>query len=99
MPVSVLSVDDCPQIGLAMERWMLTLADFTWLGWVQELEEAERLIAEREPDVVLLDLDMPGNPVEVLERAKKANRATKYVMLSAHMDPRQIQRCWDAGAV
>jgi CheY-like chemotaxis protein len=65
-------------------------------------EAALRMIRERHPDLVLLDLHLPDmNGEEVLRRiwAAPATRSIPVAVLSADATPRQQQRLLAAGAV
>ena len=57
---------------------------------------------ERAPDLVLLDLDMPGlSGLEVLRRIRShtgPSAGTPVVMLTAHTDEATVVECLDAGA-
>lgn len=50
--------------------------------------EAWRLIQEVEPDICILDIEMPGlTGLDILERCKKAALETKIILLSYHNEP------------
>jgi len=98
--VSILYVDDNFEAGAALERWFRRLSDFRWLGWVSSTAEVEAAVAWRKPDVLIMDLSMPGeDPLAVVARLKRDYPALRIVMLSAFVNPRQVQRALDAGAI
>ena len=97
---SVLVVDDEPQIRKALK------VNLTARGYQVDLaatgEEALALAADHHPDVVLLDLGLPGiDGLEVCRRLKK-NPATKdvavYVVSGAFTSALE-QKALEAGAV
>jgi two-component system response regulator HydG len=82
-PASVLLVDDDATFRQVMSN------ELTRLGYQTEAvgsgEEAVRRIAASEPDVVLLDLRLPGmNGLEVLKSVHTSAPATEVVIMTGH---------------
>jgi DNA-binding NarL/FixJ family response regulator len=69
------------------------------LGEGETVEEAVRAIVELEPDVVLLDVHMPGGGgVEVIEQVSKARPQQRFLALSVSDDPQDVIAIVRAGA-
>jgi len=69
------------------------------LGEAESVEDAVRAIAEHEPDVVLLDVHMPGGGgVEVIEQAAKQRPQQRFLALSVSDDPDDVIAVVRAGA-
>jgi DNA-binding NarL/FixJ family response regulator len=69
------------------------------LGEAESVEEAVRTITELEPDVVVLDVHMPGGGgVEVIERVAKARPQQRFIALSVSDDPEDVIAIVRAGA-
>jgi DNA-binding NarL/FixJ family response regulator len=64
-------------------------------------EEAVAVAAQMRPDVVLMDLEMPGafDGVEATRRVKEDNAEVKVVILTSFSDRERIVRAFDAGAI
>lgn len=61
--------------------------------------EAEAMILENEPDIVFLDITMPGQSgLEVLEKVRKRGYGGYIVMLTCHEDFRMVQQAMRIGA-
>ncbi|MFL5906512.1 MAG: response regulator transcription factor, partial [Solirubrobacterales bacterium] len=61
------------------------------LGEAETVEEAVRAIAELEPDVVVLDVHMPGGGgVEVIEQVAKRRPQQRFLALSVSDDPDDV---------
>ncbi|GAA0682148.1 hypothetical protein GCM10009104_03690 [Marinobacterium maritimum] len=81
----VLVVDDEPNILLSLE-FLMQQAGFS-VATAPDAEQALELIGERCPDLLLLDISLPGmSGFDLLERlrAAEATRDLPVVMLTAH---------------
>ena len=69
------------------------------LGEAESVEDAVRAIVELEPDVVLLDVHMPGGGgVEVIEQVAKRRPQQRFLALSVSDDPKDVIAIVRAGA-
>lgn len=97
-PLSVLCVDDNVEVAEAL-RVLLSRAGFRHVGW---LASAEGLIerAERDrPDLILLDVDMPGpDPLAVLPELCRALPEVRVIVLSGHIRRRLVDTAIERGA-
>lgn len=94
--MSVLVVDDEP---LARRRLTRLLAKTDWVDHITEagdVEQACRSVAEDRPDILLLDIQMPGGTgFEVLERLPQPPPAVVFVTAFDH----HAIRAFEANAV
>jgi two-component system response regulator DevR len=73
--------------------------DFQVVGEASHGEEALRVVERVRPDVVLLDLKMPGAPgTEVCRDIMQRRPETAVIILTAFLDSDMIYRCIQAGA-
>ncbi|MDX8152749.1 response regulator transcription factor [Patulibacter brassicae] len=71
----------------------------TVLGEAGDVDEAVRLVLDREPDVVLLDVHMPGGGgVEVLRRVHERRPGQRFLALSVSDEPADVIALIRAGA-
>jgi DNA-binding NarL/FixJ family response regulator len=69
------------------------------LGEAESVEDAVRVITELEPDVVLLDVHMPGGGgVEVIGQVTKRHPQQRFLALSVSDDPDDVIAVIRAGA-
>jgi DNA-binding NarL/FixJ family response regulator len=94
----VLIVDDMPQVRQEL-RVLLQLADE--LEVVGEAADGREAISQAEalrPDVVVMDLEMPGmDGFEATRQIKARGLAEKVVVLSIHAHSDNVQRARQAG--
>jgi DNA-binding NarL/FixJ family response regulator len=63
------------------------------------VEEAERVAVEHQPDVFVMDLNLPdGSGLDATRRVLAASPATKVLVLTVHDDVAYLRRAFEAGA-
>ena len=86
----ILVADDHPMIRTALEA-LLRDTDYEIVGTAGTGEEALREAQRLRPDIVLLDLHMPGGSgIEVLRRIRADKMAVRVVVLTAAIDDRTL---------
>jgi len=84
-PLKVLLVDDSPSFLSAAQRQLSYQAGIQFVGSATSGSEALRLIQERAPDLVLMDIVMPDmNGIDATRRIKRHANAPRVVMLTLH---------------
>jgi len=97
--VRVLLVDDLPDIRLVMRLLLEADGRAEIVGEAADGTEAVRLASELHPDVVVLDLRMPGmDGVSALPLIRDASPGTVVVALSALPVGPMTDRAVDLGA-
>jgi DNA-binding NarL/FixJ family response regulator len=98
-PIRVLLADDHTLVLAGIRGLLMNLAGVDVVGTAGDGHETLRLAEELRPDVVLLDIGMPGmNGLEVAERLKKLDPAIRVVILSMHLSEEYVLRALRAGA-
>ena len=73
--------------------------DLVCLGAYENPEEAEREIPQLQPDVVLMDINLPGESgIACVARLKHAHPQLKFLMLTTYDDSEMIFKSLRAGA-
>jgi NarL family two-component system response regulator LiaR len=98
--ISVLICDDQPVFARALAHLLESeCEDFKVLGIASDGAEAERLVKELFPDIVLMDIYMPGqNGIETTRRIHGHTPSTKIVMLTASDEEADLYAALRAGA-
>jgi DNA-binding NarL/FixJ family response regulator len=98
MAVRLMLADDHRMLREGLRR-SLTDEGFDVVGEASDGEEAVRLAAQLQPDVILMDVTMPSvNGVEATRRIHQAQPAIAVVMLTMHADQSVIADALRAGA-
>jgi DNA-binding NarL/FixJ family response regulator len=95
----VLVVDDHEMFSEALALLLSRHDDVRLVGSARDAEEAMRLVDDDEPDVVLMDLDLPGiDGIEATRQIRQAVPRAKVVVLSGVVDTETIADALAAGA-
>jgi DNA-binding NarL/FixJ family response regulator len=98
-PIRVLLVDDHWIVRQGLRSVLNGDPAFEVVGEAADGEKALRLVDKQQPDVVLLDLQMPGlGGVDVCQRMGRASPRTAILILTAFFDQSLIDACLRAGA-
>lgn len=85
--ISVLLVDDHELVRTGIEALLNDVDDITVIGVAKSGEEAVDAVIELSPDVVLMDVNMPGiGGVEACRRILHENAEVKIIAVSVHND-------------
>jgi two-component system, NarL family, response regulator LiaR len=99
-PISILIVDDHEVVRNGIRAYLSTLPEFQVVGEAASGGEAIKLVAELIPDVVLMDLIMPGmDGVETTREVKKISPRTQVVVLTSYHEDVHIFPALKAGAI
>ncbi|HKZ51024.1 MAG TPA: response regulator transcription factor [Dehalococcoidia bacterium] len=95
----ILIVDDHGVLRAGLRALLNSQPDMEACGEAANGYEAVTRAAEASPDIVLLDLKMPGlDGFEALRRIKAQNPAVKVLVLSMYEDESYLRRVLEAGA-
>lgn len=95
----IVLIDDHRLFREGVKRILEMVDDFDVVDEGEDGQEVERIVKEHEPDVVLMDINMPGiNGVEATRRLMDVSPGTRVVILSIHDDETYVTHALKSGA-
>jgi two-component system invasion response regulator UvrY len=97
--IGVMLVDDHAVVRMGFRMLLEGSSDIKVLGEADSGEEAVRRFAEMKPDVIVMDISMPGiGGLEAIDRILAKDPGVRILVLSAHEDAMHARRVLKAGA-
>jgi two-component system, NarL family, response regulator LiaR len=98
--ITIVIVDDHSIVRQGVRALLETQKDIFIAGEAASGDEAIRLCADQAPDVVLMDLVMPGlNGVEATRQIKQVSPRTQVIVLTSYHEDEHILPAIRAGAL
>jgi NarL family two-component system response regulator LiaR len=98
--VSVVLADDHPMVRQGIRAFLALESGIVVVAEADSGEAAVRIASELHPDVMLLDLLMPGmNGIEATQLVKQVSAQTQIIILTSFSDDRQVVPALRAGAL
>ncbi len=99
-PITILIVDDHEVVRNGIRAYLETLPEFQVVGEAASGAEAVKLVQDLIPDVVLMDLIMPGmDGIETTREVRKVSPRTQVVVLTSYHEDEHIFPALKAGAI
>lgn len=98
--IQVMLVDDHAVVRMGFRLLIEGTPDMKVVAEAVSGEEASRIYQEKHPDVVVMDISMPGiGGLEAVNRIMAKDPAARILVLSAHEDTMHPKRVLKAGAL
>jgi NarL family two-component system response regulator LiaR len=99
-PIRVLIADDHAVVRSGLRMFLLAFDDLELAGEASNGSEAVRMVAQLQPDVVLIDLIMPNmDGIQATREIKSRFPQVQVVALTSFADPSLMQDALNAGAI
>ena len=99
MSIKILLVDDHAMLRHGLSRSFEQEKDITIIGQAQDGYSAIDITKELSPDIVIMDIGMPGlNGIETTRRITQDNPGVKIIGLSMHSSDKYVREMFKAGA-
>jgi two-component system invasion response regulator UvrY len=100
VPIKVMLVDDHAVVRMGFKMLLESASDIKVVAEAESGEQAIRSYMEHHPDVVVMDITMPGiGGMEATDRILAKDNHAKILILSAHEDSVHPKRVLNAGAM
>lgn len=98
--IKILLVDDHAVVRMGFKMLIEAETDIKVIGEAESGEAAVKLFQELKPDIIVMDITMPGiGGLEAIDRIMAKDKNTKILVLSAHEDSVHPKRVLNAGAM
>lgn len=95
----VLIADDSKPVRERLVSTLSEIDDVNIVGQAENTIEAKILIKELNPDLLVLDIRMPGGTgMDIIEDIKKFNPKIKIIILTNYHFPQYKEKCLSTGA-
>ena len=95
----VLIVDDSKIVCDGLQQMLINIADVEIVGQVNNGKDAIATISESKPDVVILDIRLPGlSGIDVLKDIRAKKLPIRVIMLTNYPYPPYRKKCKELGA-
>ncbi len=98
-PIKIVLVDDHALIRQGVRNYLELEPDFVVVGEADNGQDAVDMAAQHQPDVMLVDMIMPGmNGVEVIKGVKKVSPASQVIIVTSYHEDNYVLPALRAGA-
>jgi len=99
MPLRIVLADDHALVRAGLRKLLESLPDIEVVGEAEDGRAALALVASHKPDLVLMDIAMPGlNGIEAAARLSREHPQVRALILSMHQNEDYVRQALRAGA-
>jgi two-component system response regulator NreC len=99
-PIRIVLADDHAVVRSGLKMLLESEKDFEVVAEAGDTESARRYVRGHKPDVLVLDLNMPGgSSLEAIPEVRESNPDTQIVVLTMQQEPAFARHALGAGAI
>jgi DNA-binding NarL/FixJ family response regulator len=99
MSISIAIVEDLDVVRNGLKDFISLSTDFLVIGSFKTGEEAVQKLPEIKPDIVIMDINLPGmNGIECIRQVKDKSPATQFMMFTVYENDDKVFEALKAGA-
>lgn len=99
MPIRILLADDHAVVRAGLRALLTAEPDLELVGEAEDGDQVLQLVSRLHPNLVLMDVSMPGQGgIDALRQVKEMSPATHVLVLTVHEDDSLMRRAIRAGA-
>jgi len=98
-PITVSIVEDLDEVRDVFQRLVNQSEKFSFVEGYSNAEQAEKNIPLQPPDIVVMDINLPGiSGIECINRIKEKCNGTQFMMFTIYEDDEKVFEALKAGA-
>ena len=99
MSISLAIVEDLDVVRNGLKDFISLSTDFLVVGSYKSGEEALQKLPETKPDIVIMDINLPGmNGIECIRQVKDKSPGTQFMMFTVYENDEKVFEALKAGA-
>jgi DNA-binding NarL/FixJ family response regulator len=99
MSITLAIVEDLDEVRDGLKNFISLSTDFKVLGTFKTAEDAVTDLPKLKPDIVIMDINLPGmNGIECIRRVKDKSLATQFMMFTVYENDEKVFEALKAGA-
>ena len=99
MPITLAIVEDLDEVREGLKNFLALNPDFKILDTYKTGEEASADIPILQPDIVIMDINLPGmSGIDCVRISKKSNIRTQFMMFTVYENDEKVFEALKAGA-
>jgi len=99
MGISLAIVEDLDEVREGLKQFIILNPEFTVLDTYKTAEEAAHEIPLKKPDIVIMDISLPGmNGIECIKEIKNKVPKTQFMMFTVYENDEKVFEALKAGA-
>ena len=99
MSITLAIVEDLDEVRDGLKNFISLSSDFRILDTFKTAEEAVHDLPKLKPDIVIMDINLPGmNGIECIRQTKSKTPATQFMMFTVYENDEKVFEALKAGA-
>ena len=99
MSITIAIVEDLDEVREGLNNYISLNDDFKVLDSFKTAEEALHAVPQMKPDIVIMDINLPGiNGIECIRQLKDKSPATQFMMFTVYENDEKVFEALKAGA-
>ncbi|HMH32515.1 MAG TPA: response regulator transcription factor, partial [Puia sp.] len=99
MPITLAIVEDLNEVREGLKNFLALSPEFKVLDTFKTAEEALEDIPALQPDIVIMDINLPGmSGIDCVKQIKKKNIRTQFMMFTVYENDEKVFEALKAGA-
>jgi len=99
MPITLAIVEDLDEVREGLKNFLALSPEFNVLQTYKTAEDASQSIPDIQPDIVIMDINLPGmSGIECIREIRKKKIPTQFMMFTVYENDEKVFEALKAGA-